>query len=527
MTDHWWCGADGGVAGAEPSVLRVLLAAGRALAVAPGLSARVHAAASSSSHPSPQQHRPGRAPAASDDDDVLSRLGPLVLAPPLLSLQLHVPPCTDPQQAGRGAAGGGDVSVGLLWGCNTVAELWLRGGTLISLQAGGGQQPLSVTARVADVEIVDGAALCPQLRKVLRRKRRAAEEQQREPMLLLDFQGGAAKAAAGGSSAGPQQQGEDGGGDAEGPCVVLRASQWRFVYLQRVTLEVVNYGKDWLLPALAQPLSPRLLQPHDLLSQSQLHRLATTGHRPRRAAAAYQWRRGLPGPPPSSSSTHPPSSRPPLAVGSSSSSRMPFRLQILLLRSRVLLPERSASPQDSLVVDLQRFRLWRVPSASPAGQEAAMERFWRGDVLQPPPAVKQDHQHDDEGEEVEKEAGWPLDPGNGGHHVERRMRFVDPCNEAGQLLRVLLMDVEELRLRKRGLEEAASSARARLSKEKDRLDRLQARLEQHPLRPGQAPDKQQQQQQAADGKGFVSPTRMGEEVGGEGARGHAGDDGDG
>lgn len=233
---------------------------------------------------------------------LLHALSPLCLAPPLLDLHVTVP-------------SGGEVNVCLGCGLTQVAGLRLGGGVLVRLR--GGRGPVAVTARLQDVSIDDslGKPTCGSLgSSILRRKkRRRQSDEPPPPMLVVDLESGA---------------------------LLLRAVDWRFVYLQRVTMEVLALVKDMDIPAVTQPLAQ--CRARDLLASTVLHHLATA------TCPLLPYTTGLPPPPPSTCG-------PPLC------------LRVLLLSCRVVLPERSVSPSDALVADISSFKMYKLrPQPTPS-----------------------------------------------------------------------------------------------------------------------------------------------------------------
>lgn len=228
-------------------------------------------------------------------------------------------------------------------GTATVAELVLTE-TRVALSAGvvGGRFTLS--GSIHDFDIVDGSPGAPELQKVLCRLRTEPQSQQQQQAAskMLTF----------------QFEGRSGGAEGDGPRLLMQASDWRFVYLQRVTMELVGYFKDWLIPSFGRAAS---LRPQDAISGSVVHLLATLAHVSAETKAT-PWIQGIPKPNP---------------IGTSKPSPSPataFRLQVLLVNSRALLANSSDSP-DGLIVDFERYRLWRAPNT---GRE---EAYWQGPEL--------------------------------------------------------------------------------------------------------------------------------------------------
>jgi hypothetical protein len=161
-----------------------------------------------------------------------------------------------------------------------------------------------------DVSIDDslGKPTCGSLgSSILRRKkRRRQSDEAPPPMLMLDLEGGV---------------------------LLLRAVDWRFVYLQRVTMEVLALVKDMDIPAVTQPLAQGRVR--DFVATSVLHQLATA------TCPLLPYTTGLPAPPP-------------VTCGP------PLCLRVLLLSCRVVLPERSVSPTDALVADISSFKMYKV-----------------------------------------------------------------------------------------------------------------------------------------------------------------------
>ncbi len=291
---------------------------------------------------------------------------PCVPLGPVLSLDVSLPATT---------------RVNLCWGettLSTVAEVVLKQ-TQVSMRAGGGR--LTLSGSVHDLGIVDGRPLAPELGKILCRLQEtpgASPLPSAGNMVTWRFEG-KSEAASGG----------------EGPRVLVRAGDWRFVYLQRVTMELVNYVKDYLVPSFA-----RAARPQDALSGSVVHWLATTpATTPAKKPVA--WIQGIP-------KAKSALSTPPVLPPSQA-----FRLQVLLVNSRALLANSSRSP-EGLIVDFERYRLWRVPHG------AMDESFWKGAEL--------------EGHGRETTAGA------GGNAAA----FQDPCNDPHEMAVMAQVDLEKL-----------------------------------------------------------------------------------
>ena len=222
-------------------------------------------------------------------------------------------------------------------GTATVASLFLTE-TRISLSTGVVGGRLTLDGSVQDFDILDGSPAAPELQKVLCRLRTEPQSQQPSaPSKMLTF----------------QFEGWSGG---DGPRLLLQASEWRFVYLQRITMELVGYIKDCLIPSFGRAASVR---PQDVLSGSVVHLLATI------TKAATPWIQGIPKQKPAGTTT---TSKP------SPSPATAFRLQILLINSRALLANSSDSP-DGLIVDFERYRLWRAPNTE------REDAYWQGPEL--------------------------------------------------------------------------------------------------------------------------------------------------
>ena len=327
----------------------------------------------------------------------------------------------------------GRASIKLLWGghgvalgtataadaaaCKLVAELVLQEAT-VWVRSGRVGGRLALAGEVQDLTIVDGDARAPELASVLCRFQRdgeAATAAVPPPMVRWRFEGGLPAAG-------------------EGPRLLLQFEAWRFVYLQRALMELINYIKDWLIPLPQQVFAGR---PEDVLAGSAVHHLAhaaaTAG-----PTSSLLWIQGLP-------KRAPGAFRPPAP-------EMAFRLQISLVRSRVLLADASDAA-DGLIVHLERYRFWRV-----RGGADKDEAFWQGPELV---AL---------GEQQGATAA-------GGDADDEGSVFADPVNAGAEVLALLEAEARELQARASALQAEQATAQAALHAEHAKLEAAQRQLD--------------------------------------------------
>jgi hypothetical protein len=345
---------------------------------------------------------------------------PTVPLAPLLSVSVALPGRTGIKLfwGGHGMALG-TAPASAAATCKLVAEVIAHGAS-VAVRSGRVGGRLLVSGEMQDLEIVDGDAQAPELAVVLRRYQReeaASASLAPPPMVRWRFEGGH-----------PQS--------GEGPRFLLQADSWRYVYLQRLLMELINYINQYVTPLQQRVFAAR---PEDVLANSAVHRLAAA------ACPSLLWLQGLPRQQQQQQQQQQP--------GPSSPFRLPppdmaFRLQISLVRSRVLLAHASDAA-DGLIVDLDRYRFWRVRGGGSKG-----EAYWLG-----PELVALGEEADD------------------GEADEEGLVFADPVNADAEMLGLLETETQELRARVSALSASQATAQAALHAEHAKLEAAQLQLD--------------------------------------------------
>ena len=361
--------------------------------------------------------QPKRPPAPPASAATLASSASTVPLAPLLSVSVALPGRTGIKLlwGGHGVALGAATAADAA-ACKPVAELVLQGAT-VSVQSGRVGGRLVLGGDVQDLTIVDGDARAPELASVLCRYQRdgeAATAAVHPPMVRWRFEGGLPAAG-------------------EGPRLLLQAEGWRYVYLQRALMELINFIKDWLIPLPQRVFAAR---PEDVLAGSAVHHLAHAT-----AAAGPSpllWILGLPKRPPGMFRLPAP--------------EMALRLQISLVRSRVLLADASDAA-NGLIVDLERYRFWRVRAGGAKG-----EAYWQGPELV---------------------ALWEQQGATaaGGGADDEGLAFADPVNAGTEMLGLLEAEARELDARVAALEAEQATAQAALHAEHAKLEAAQRQLD--------------------------------------------------